>query len=122
MKGFCFLGEPEQGKRHLKIILTEPNRDKLVVVVSVATLRPKKRQDLSCVLKEGDHPFIRHDSIVDFEKAVAMPAPDILERQFSGDFAPMPDMPPAVFARVLAAAAASRKMRPRIKSMLFSAV
>ena len=51
--------------------------------------------------------------------AVAMPAPDILRKQYSGVFAPMPDLTPAVFERVLVAARSSREPNRRIKSMLF---
>ena len=65
MRGFCFLGKPEgeAQKRHLKIILTEPNRDGFVVVVSVTTLRDPDIQDASCTLTVGDHPFIKHASL-----------------------------------------------------------
>ena len=77
---------------------------------------------MSCVLKEGDRPFIRHDSVIEFKWAVAMPAVDILRKLHSGAFAPMPDLPPAVLDRVLNAAKASRATSRRIKSMLFSAV
>ena len=43
-------------------------------------MRSSKLQDTSCILRAGDHPFIRHDSFVAFGKAVAMPAPDILRK------------------------------------------
>ena len=122
MKGFCFLGEPEGGKRHLKIVLSEPNRDKLVVVVTVTSLREAKWKDTSCVLREGDHPFIRHDSFVAFSKAQVVPALEILRKLHSGELVRKEELEPAVFDRVLAAAKASRRMRGKPKSMLFSAM
>lgn len=122
MRGFCFLGEPEGGKRHLKVILTEPNREKLVVVVTVTSLRDTKWKDTSCVLSKGDHPFIRHESFVVFGKAQTMPAFEILQKLHSGKLVRQEDLAPAVFARVLEAAKASRRMRGKPKSMLFSAL
>ena len=122
MKGSCFLGEPEGIKRHLKIILTEPNASGFVVVVSVTTLDTSKPQDLSCILRKGDHPFIRHDSVIAFDKAQALFAVDIIAKLHSGAYIRKEEMSGAVFERVLSAARASRGMLPRIKSMLFAAL
>ena len=124
MNGFCFLGPPEgpDGKRHLKIILTEPNIAGLVVVASVTSLKDARKQNVECVLRKGDHPFIRHDSIVDFGGAVAMHKADILRRQYNGELIRKEELESAVLGRVLQAARASHRMQPRIKSMLFSAL
>ena len=120
MKGFCFLGEPEGGKRHLKIILTEPNEKGFVVVATVFTLRRPEKQDTSCILKKGDHPFIQRESVIEFKKAQVMRAFDILQKLHSGELALKEELAPAVFERVLAAAKASPGMRGTPKSMLFS--
>ena len=111
-----------QAKRHLKIILTEPNASGLVVVATVFTLRREKKQEMDCVLKAGDHPFIRHDSIVAFSDAKALPAMDILAKLQSGELIRKEEMSASVFERVLQAAKASSGMFPRIKSMLFSSL
>ena len=119
MKGFCFLGEPEgvEQKRHLSIILTEPNSTGQVVVVTVTSLKDAEGQQPECVLHAGDHPFIRHDSVVGFKQAEARNYKDIIERQLNGTFIHKEPLEPAVFGRVLKAAKLARKMSPRIKSI-----
>ena len=52
---------------HLWIICTEPTVDHLCIVVSVTTLRHNKDQTVT--LYVGDHPFIRHPSIVFYADA-----------------------------------------------------
>ena len=120
MRGFCFLGKPEgsDGKRHLKIILTEPNRDGFVVIASVTSLKYPETQGASCILRKGDHPFIKHDSIVDFEGAEARDSKDILARQFKGEIAPKEELDPAVFERVLKAAKSAKRIHERVKALL----
>ena len=120
MKGFCFLGEPEgkDGKRHLKIILTDPNGEGLVAVVSVTTLTPAKLRGAHCILRKGDHPFIRHDSIVNFRFAEVRDSRDILARRFRGELELMESLEPAVLERVLAAARLAPKMQRKIREFL----
>ena len=119
MRGFCFLGRPEgrAGKRHLKIILTEPNQAGFVVIASVTSLKYPETQGASCILRKGYHPFIRHDSIVDVDRLTAMHKVDILRRQYNGELISKEELESAVLGRVLQAARASRKMQPRIKAI-----
>ena len=50
---------------HLWIIISDPNLDaENVLIVNLTTLAPRKEQ--SCVLKVGDHPWIRHDTCVNY--------------------------------------------------------
>jgi hypothetical protein len=53
------------GDIHLWIIISDPELDpQNVLIVNLTTLAPRK--DQSCVLKVGDHPWIRHDTCVNF--------------------------------------------------------
>jgi hypothetical protein len=48
---------------HLWIVVTEPDpENSLAVIVGVTTLR--RGADQTVILRRGDHPFLRHDSVV----------------------------------------------------------
>ena len=73
-------------------------------------------------MRKGDHPFIRHDSIVDVDRPEVKRAIDIINGLNNGELIRKEELESAVFERVLNAARSVRKMQPRIKSMLFSAL
>ena len=102
--GSCFiLPFPNEDHKHLFIIISKVDeKTGNVVIVSVTTIDSKKI-DSTTVLAAGDHPFIKHDSYVDYynartllithlfdlikqKKAVVQDpvSPDILERVISG--------------------------------------
>ena len=62
--GDTFLtGDEEDDDYHLWIIITPPYEDE-VVTVSVTTRR--KRSETLVVLQAGDHPFLRHESVIPY--------------------------------------------------------
>jgi len=77
-KGQTFLSESEktpngEEKRHLRIIITNPNENNEYLVVSVTTWHEGVRgQDPSCILPAKCHSFIKHKSWVDFSRTRAM--------------------------------------------------
>jgi len=81
LKGLTFLDPGEQP--HLWIVLTDGmdyesltyKRKEYALVVNVTT----SRFDKSCVLKAGDHPFIKRDSYVYYAKAELYSARRLLE-------------------------------------------
>ena len=52
---------------HLWIVISNPSPDGQLVIVSVTTKEPYK--DSTCELHAGDHPKIKHDSLIDFKRA-----------------------------------------------------
>lgn len=58
-----YAGDTEDDEPHLWIIISPPTDDK-VVIVSVTTRRLRS-ETLVC-LKVGDHPFIKHESVIAF--------------------------------------------------------
>lgn len=60
-------------------LLSTPPNDKHLFVVIAPTQNGKylcanvtskhSNSDTSCVLQQGDHPFIRHDSVINYKKA-----------------------------------------------------
>jgi hypothetical protein len=67
--GDTFLMSPRAGvDLHLWIVITAiEDGSGLLAVVSITTLRHNADQTL--ILRRGDHPFIRHDSVVHFADA-----------------------------------------------------
>ncbi len=66
-RGDTFLtGDEEDSDLHLWIVLTPPTEGE-VVTVSVTTRRQKS--ELLVQLRAGDHPFIRHESVVSYRYA-----------------------------------------------------
>ena len=62
-----FLDDEESSKEHLHIVLTKPNADDEVITVPICT-RYRWSEVLVC-LEVGDHPFIRHPSVVAYRYA-----------------------------------------------------
>jgi hypothetical protein len=66
--GYTFLSRrPGYFILHLHIVISKIISGK-VLIVNITT--PKTNSDYTCVLKKADHPFIRHDSIVNYADAV----------------------------------------------------
>jgi len=53
---------------HLNVVCSDPVADpSKVLLVSITTFRPK--EDESCILVKGDHPFIKHKSCMRYKDA-----------------------------------------------------
>lgn len=63
------------GRSHLFIVLTDPCEQNDVLIVPVSSVR--SRCDCTCLLKNDDHAFIKHDSFIDFRLAQRWPAATI---------------------------------------------
>ena len=77
-----------RGIEHLWIVLTDPDSNGLSVCVNVTTNR--FGADTTVLLMPGDHPFIRHESVIHFEDARFIDlrrVQELLSRGSSGQFA-----------------------------------
>ena len=94
----------DQNRKHLFILLTDPQDDeagkKCVLMVSLSTVRQGVPHDPTCILYAGDHPFVKHDSYVVYQKARLEEADKVLRGVKSGQLVPHDPMDGAVFARV----------------------
>lgn len=52
---------------HLWIVITDPDVDGKAVCVNITTRQPYS--DTTVILKRGDHPFIRHESVAHYPDA-----------------------------------------------------
>lgn len=66
--GLTFLSRnPKNSTRHLFIVISSIIDEK-VLLVNVTS--KKENNDHTCVLDKGDHPFVRHDSIINYAEAI----------------------------------------------------
>ncbi|MDR3741715.1 MAG: hypothetical protein P4L40_22070 [Terracidiphilus sp.] len=61
------LDDDDEAKEHLHVVLTNPTAEGEVVTVAICT-RKRWSEDIVC-LEIGDHPFIRHSSVVAYRYA-----------------------------------------------------
>jgi len=84
---------------HLWLVLTdpEPQTGRFVAVMAVTT-RP--HTDKTVVLMPGDHPFIRHESNIDYGTAKFMSLSRVTARIKVGTCHLEPDLPAGLLSRV----------------------
>jgi hypothetical protein len=63
---------------HLWLILTDPDPES-GKVITVMVVSPKKHTDPTVLLVSGEHPFLKHDSHVDYGSAQLKPAVKLAE-------------------------------------------
>lgn len=94
----------DQDRKHLFILLTDPHDDEVgnncVLMVSLSTVKPGVPHDPTCILYAGDHPFVKHDSYVVYQKARLEDAGKVLRGVKNGQLVPQDPMDGAVFARI----------------------
>jgi hypothetical protein len=70
---------------HLYIVITEPDEGGKAVCVNVSTAYSFSER--TCVLKIGDHPFVKHESVVRYQYAkildLKLVEKALMTRQFS---------------------------------------
>jgi hypothetical protein len=98
--GDTFLIYDDQGAPpHLHIVITEPDESGLVVLVSVTSERAKS--DTMVRLSSGDHPFIRHPSVITYAYSKLLSEARLRELVLTGE----------AFAREAASADLVRRLR-----------
>lgn len=109
-------GDPE--RKHLFILLTDPCENEegvqAVLMVSLSSVKPGLPHDPSCVLKAGDHPFVKRDSFVVYGKARIEDAQKLLRGVKDGKLVPHDTVTPEVFARICDGLLRSPRTAPRL--------
>lgn len=99
-------------KLHLTVVLTDPAIAKGRVVLIVPVVTRHRRCDLTCILRDHDHPFIKRESCVDYRRLELRPEALLIRMLDSGAALPEPPMPAAVLERILQGVGASRYSAP----------
>ena len=90
--------DPRHRDNHLHIVLSAPNPDGLVAVANLTTWAPHK--DQACIVHAGEHPFVRHESCVAYERAALRPAAGIDKLLALGLAAEWPPVTGALLSRM----------------------
>lgn len=99
-------------KAHLWIVVTQPDEAGLCVIVMVTTLRADRDQTL--ILRSGDHPFIRHDSVVSYGDAQIIDARGVESAIARGEAARKERCSPGTLRLIQDGLLASPFTRPKV--------
>lgn len=91
---------------HLSIICCDPvyyprTLTDSVLIVNVSTVTDKNHVDKTCILKAGDHEFIRHDSFIFYQKADIYSVDNIIKNVNDGSFVCHKPCNDDIFNRIL---------------------
>ncbi len=116
--GDTFLGGGEvHGEDHLWIVINEPRaHEGNALLVNVSTLRP--RADTTCVLRSGEHPFIKHESYVRFRSARRALLEDLEFLVGAGRLQRHSPAASAFLERICAAASAALQLPVELRPLL----
>lgn len=111
-------------KKHLFVIAVKPalldgyGGKPMVLAVPVTSKREGIRYDDACEVKAGDHPFIAHDSFIDYRFARVDAARNMEERVKSGIFIAKENCSPDLLARIVRGASLSRRINREFRQIL----
>ena len=111
-------------KRHLFALLLEPvvvdgyGSAPQVLMASICTVRPGLFVDQSCLLSAGDHPFITHDSYVDYSFARMESQAHVEQCVAAGTFTAKEDCSPELIRRIIQGALVSKRIPREFKKVL----
>jgi hypothetical protein len=114
-KGTAFLRADGSGHMHLKIIISEPDPEGMVLVVSITSAPTTRRFDDSCILEPGSHEFIIHRSYVSYAHSVGLNNVSILNEKFKGELITKPDVTGDVLQCIQDGARGSRFLPRELK-------
>jgi hypothetical protein len=110
--------QSDQLRKHLFILLTDPHRNDTgvtsILMVSISTVRTGIPHDATCILFPGDHPFVKQDSFVVYQKARIEDVEKVLRGVKSGQLMPQAPMGDLVFARMCKGLEESRLTPPKL--------
>lgn len=119
IRGTTFWRKDESGSYfHLRFAISEPDIDGTVLVVGMSTLQGTGREDLSCVLKPGDHPQVREDSYIRYDRACALSYLKLLQEKVRGELTMVADLAPLILARIQNGARKSRALPGKFRKYI----
>jgi len=116
--GYAFLNASAQGLPvHLWVIISDPEQDAAnVLIVNLTSWKP--HHDQSCILREGDHPWIQHKSCVNYPDAKITSIGVLKELRDKGLITPKAPFSPAVLERIRAGAGESEELKNAHRMLL----
>lgn len=106
---------------HLHVICNDPvhypiDGCECVLAVNISSVKLGVPHDSTCILKTGDHPFVRHDSYVVYERAVIWKVSNVDKKVSEGSIKPQPNnISDEIFERILEGFDISDEVEPKIR-------
>ena len=112
--GTCILlPKPGSKEKHLWIVLTEPDEELNVVIVNLTTRR--SGSDTTVILNQGDHPFIRHPTVVHYSDARKAPAKALQQIANRPEYDYHDDLEDEILERIKEGLFQSQETKPAIR-------
>jgi len=111
-------------KKHLFVIAMDPSKlegygnHPMVLMVGASSRKEGVAHDGACELKAGDHPFITHDSFIDYRFARIESASDVERKVQAGTFIVKQACSPELLARIVRGALSSRRINREFRQIL----
>ncbi len=104
---------------HLHVICNDPIfypalAKECFLAVNISSIDPILQYDPSCILKAGDHPFIKHDSYVYYRKADIFGATTTARLVAEGEISLHDPFTDVVFEKILNGFYQSKEVRPKM--------
>lgn len=107
----------DPSKQHLLVVCTDPCPNRMQVLVPICTI-VNSLVDQSCLLKAGEHPFIRRPSYVLYRYSRIELQDDIVTGVQEGAFLRRPDMNGQTFLRIKSGICRSSQAPRKVKRYL----
>jgi hypothetical protein len=115
--GDTFLLSTPPNDKHLFVAIA-PTQSGKYLCVNVTSKR--NNSDTSCVLQQGDHPFIRHDSVINYKKAREVD-PSVIQNQINrGNCIQHQPVSPSLLNRIQQGGINSTRLKNKYKNYLNS--
>lgn len=106
---------------HLFILLTDPvTAEKLVLIVSVSSIKDGVWHDTTCILEVGDHPFITRRSWVNYWTSRIEPAEKLTNGVHRGVLIPQDMVESHIFQRICKGMFESDHCKPKFRDFYLS--
>ena len=121
--GDTFFLPDHNGVRHLYVVLSDPEQSSDQIFIAMISTRGDGKEEC-CILRAGDHPFLRHDSVVVYRMPPARPVSlaqlKLLEADgiLSQNKNTVP-VAPLLLERMRRSSAESRQLEDRVDQLLF---
>ena len=115
---------PKDGHKHLFVVMITPTgvdgygKEPMALMACVTSVKEGVTNDDTCVLNNGDHPFIEHSSFIDYRFTRLEKAKFVETKVQSGEFIEKEPCSPDLIKRIIQGALKSRRINREHKKIL----
>jgi hypothetical protein len=115
---------PQDGQKHIFALMLDPvvlegyGGNPCVLLACVTSVKDGVPSENACLLKQGDHPFIDHDSYVDYRFTRVEQVDHLQKRLQEGAFIEKDPCSPELIKKIIQGALKSRRISREYKRIL----